>query len=102
MEIDFLRGGENSLRITHPLAAYPILFLSPVRRLWAETRKTIPFGCKIAFQPSGYPWGHRPDLPLDLGEAFRSAYELTTGGRPILYQSGPCQNRHWSRKTQPG
>jgi hypothetical protein len=30
-------------------------------------------------------WGERPDLPLDLAEAFRSAYELTTGGRPIDY-----------------
>jgi hypothetical protein len=26
-------------------------------------------------------------LPLDLAEAFRSAYELTTGGRPIRYKT---------------
>ena len=32
-------------------------------------------------------WGDRPDLPLDLSAAFRSAYDLTTGGRPIDYKT---------------
>jgi hypothetical protein len=32
-------------------------------------------------------WGDRPDLPVDLAAAFRSAYDLTTGGRPIDYET---------------
>jgi len=34
-------------------------------------------------------WSERPDLPLDLAEAFGAAYEPTTGGRPIPYKTEP-------------
>jgi hypothetical protein len=82
MEIDLLRGGDNPLRrrfLDLPLAPYFVVV----------ARKTVigrtEEGYRVRLQDElpvvGLPlWGDRPDLPLDLAAAFRSAYDLTTCG----------------------
>ncbi len=89
MEIDFLRAGENPLR--NPSAAVqPTPYFVFVARKTALGRneEDYPIRLQDRLPTIGLPLGdNRPDLPMDLGEAFRTAYYLTTGGRPIPYQS---------------
>jgi hypothetical protein len=89
MEIDFLRGGENPLR--NPSSAeQPTPYFVFVARKTALGRneEDYPIRLQDCLPTIGLPLGDtRPDLPLDLAEAFGSAYDLTTGGRPVAYRT---------------
>ena len=87
MEIDFLRGGDNPLRGHFPeLAPTPYFIFVARKNTIGRHEEEFPLRLQDPLPTIGLPlWGNRPDLPLDLAEAFRSAYDLTTGGRPIDY-----------------
>jgi len=89
LEIDLLRGGDNPLR-QHFSDLTPTPYFAFVGRktIGGRREEEYPIRLQDPLPTLGLPlWGERPDLPLDLAEAFRSAYELTTGGRPIRYKS---------------
>ena len=89
MEIDLLRGGDNPLR-NHfsDLAPTPYFVFVARKTIIGRTEEGFPVGLQDELPAVGLPlWGDRPDLPLDLAAAFRSAYDLTTGGRPIDYEA---------------
>jgi hypothetical protein len=91
MEIDLLRDGDNPLR-QHFSDLPPTPYFVFVARKTANGRKEegYPIHLQERLPTIGLPLGgERPDLPLDLAEAFRSAFELTTGGRPIHYTTEP-------------
>ena len=87
MEIDLLRGGENPARNLFselPATAYFIF----VARKTALGRKEEghPLSLRDPLPVIGLPLGPpRPDLPLDLAEAFRSAYHLSIRPGSIRY-----------------
>jgi len=87
MEIDLLRGGDNPLRGHFPDLDPTYYFVFVARKnTIGRNEESFPLRLQDRLPTIGLPlWGNRPDLPLDLGEAFRSAYDLTTGGRPINY-----------------
>jgi hypothetical protein len=91
MEIDFLRGGENTLR--NPSSAdqsTPYFVFVARKTTLGRNEEDYPIRLQDRLPTIGLPLGdNRPDLPLDLAEAFGSAYELSTGGRPIQYQTEP-------------
>jgi hypothetical protein len=91
MEIDFLRGGDNPLRLRFAdLPATPYFVFVGRKSIGGRKEEGYPIRLQDELPTIGLPlWGDRPDLPLDLAEAFRSAYDLTTGGRPIDYKSEP-------------
>lgn len=91
MEIDFLREGENPLRGHFPdLAPTPYFVFVARKSAIGRSEESFPLRLQDSLPTIGLPlWGVRPDLPLDLAEAFRSAYDLTTGGRPIQYANEP-------------
>jgi hypothetical protein len=88
MEIDFLRGGENPLRGHFPeVPPTPYFVFVGRKNTQGRHEESYPIRLQDPLPTIGLPlWGNRPDLPMNLGEAFRSAYELTTGGRRIRYQ----------------
>jgi Protein of unknown function (DUF4058) len=89
MEIDLLRGGVNPLRDHFPdLAPTPYFVFVARKNMIGRNEEGFPLRLQDALPTIGLPlWGERPDLPLELGAAFQSAYELTTGGRPINYST---------------
>ena len=89
LEIDLLRGGDNPLRRHFPeLPPAPYFAFVGRKNVSGRTEEEYPIRLQDSLPTIGLPlWGERPDLPLELTEAFRSAYELTTGGRPIQYQT---------------
>jgi hypothetical protein len=91
MEIDFLRAGHNPLRALFPDVATTPYFIFVARKTAiGRNEACFPLRLQDELPIVGLPlWGDRPDLPLDLAAAFRSAYDLATGGRPIRYQDEP-------------
>ncbi len=89
MEIDFLRGGTNPLREQFPdLEPTPYFVFVARKTEEGRNEEGYPIQLQDPLPTVGLPlWGGRPDLPLDLGAAFRSAYDLTCGGRPIDYRN---------------
>jgi hypothetical protein len=89
MEFDLLRGGDNPLRHHFSDLAPTAYFVFVARKtIVGRTEEGYPVGLQDELPAFGLPlWGDRPDLPLDLAAAFRSAYDLTTGGRPIDYET---------------
>lgn len=89
LEIDLLRGGDNQLRRHFSdLPSTPYFAFVGRKNTLGRTEEAYPIRLQDALPTIGLPlWGERPDLPLDLAEAFRLAYELTTGGRPIRYKT---------------
>jgi hypothetical protein len=89
LEIDLLRGGDNPLRRHFPdVPPTPYFAFVGRKSTIGRTEEAFPMRLQDSLPTIGLPlWGERPDLPLDLAEAFRSAYELTTGGRPIRYKT---------------
>jgi hypothetical protein len=88
MEIDLLRAGENPLRGHFPdLAPTPYFIFVARKTMIGRNEEGYPLRLQDPLPTVGLPlWDGRPDLPLDLGAAFRSAYDLTVGGRPIDYK----------------
>ena len=88
MEIDLLRGGDSPLRDHFPdLAPTPYFVFVARKNMIGRNEESYPLRLQDLLPTIGLPlWGDRPDLPLDLADAFRSAYDLTTGGRPIKYK----------------
>ena len=91
MDIDFLRGGDNPLPGHFPdLSPTPYFIFVARKNTIGRNEEGYPLRLQDPLPTVGLPlWGNRPDLPLDLAEAFRSAYDLTTGGRPIAYANEP-------------
>ena len=87
MEIDLLRAGDNPLRDRFPnLAPTPYFIFVARKTMLGRNEESYPLRLQDPLPTVGLPlWDDPPDLPLDLAEAFRSAYDLTTGGRPINY-----------------
>jgi hypothetical protein len=85
MEIDFLRAGKNPLREHFPeLDPTPYFVFVARKNDVGRNEEGYPIRLQDPLPTIGLPlWGGRPDLPLDLDAAFRSAYELTLGGRPL-------------------
>jgi hypothetical protein len=89
MEIDLLRGGDSPLRRHFSdLEPTPYFVFVARKLIGSRHEESYPIRLQDCLPTIGLPlWGERPDLPLDLGEAFHSAYDLTTGGRPIQYKT---------------
>jgi hypothetical protein len=96
LEIDLLRGGDNPLRGHFPeLSPTPYFAFVGRKNTIGRTEEAYPIRLQDSLPTIGLPlWGERPDLPLDLAEAYRSAYELTTGGRPIQYKTESIPEPH--------
>jgi hypothetical protein len=91
MEIDCLRGGENPLRnLSAAVQPTPYFVFVARKTALGRNEEDYPIRLQDRLPTIGLPLGdNRSDLPMDLGEAFRAAYYLTTGGRPIHYPSEP-------------
>lgn len=89
LEIDLLRGGDNPLRQHFPdLQPTPYFAFVGRKNTIGRTEEAYPIRLQDSLPTIGLPlWGERPDLPLNLAEASRLAYDLTTGGRPIRYKT---------------
>jgi hypothetical protein len=89
MEIDLLRDGENPLRDCFPdLLPTPYFVFVGRKTITGRKEEGYPIRLQDRLPTIGLPLGgERPDLPLDLAAAFHSAYDLTTGGRPIDYKT---------------
>jgi hypothetical protein len=89
MEIDLLRGGDNPLRRHFAdLAPTPYFVFVARKTVIGRTEEGYPIGLQDELPTVGLPLsGDRPDLPLELAATFRFAYDLTTGGRPIDYET---------------
>ena len=91
MEIDFLRAGENPSRDLFPELPPAPYFIFVARKTdRGRNEEGYPLALQDRLPVVGLPLGPgRPDLPLDLASAFRSAYDLSH--RPTwlrLYQEG--------------
>jgi hypothetical protein len=87
MEIDFLRAGENPSRALFPeLPRAPyFVFVARKTRL-GRNEEGYPMRLQDPLPTIGLPLGPpRPDLPLDLGAAFRSAFDLSARGGWVYY-----------------
>ena len=79
MEIDFLRAGENPSRDLFPELPRTPYFIFVARKTgMGRNEEGYPLRLQDSFPVVGLPLGPgRPDLPLDLAAAFRSAYDLS-------------------------
>jgi hypothetical protein len=79
MEIDFLRAGENSSRDRFPELPSTAYFIYVARKFgWGRQDEGYPLRLQDPLPRTGLPLGpNRPDLPMDLAQAFRAAYELS-------------------------
>jgi hypothetical protein len=79
MEIDFLRGGENPSRDLFPELPRTPYFIFVARKTgMGRNEEGYPLRLQDPLPVIGLPLGSgRPDLPLDLAAAFRSAYDLS-------------------------
>jgi len=91
MEIDLLRNGHNPSRDHFSDMPSTPYFVFVARKTTAgRNEEGYPIRIQDRLPTIGLPlWGNRPDLPLDLAQAFQAAYDLTTGGRPIDYKTEP-------------
>jgi hypothetical protein len=79
MEIDFLRDGENPSRDLFPELPQTPYFIFVARKTgMGRNEEGYPLRLQDPLPVIGLPLGpSRPDLPLDLAAAFRSAYDLS-------------------------
>ncbi len=79
MEIDFLRGGENPSRDLFPELPRTPYFIFVARKTgMGRNEEGYPLRLQDPLPVVGLPLGSgRPDLPLDLAAAFRSAFDLS-------------------------
>lgn len=79
MEIDFLRDGENPSRELFPELPRTPYFIFVARKTgMGRNEEGYPLRLQDPLPVVGLPLGSgRPDLPLDLATAFRSAYDLS-------------------------
>lgn len=79
MEIDFLRAGENPSRDLFPELPRTPYFIFVARKSgMGRNEEGYPLRLQDPLPVVGLPLGPgRPDLPLDLAAAFRSAYDLS-------------------------
>ncbi len=79
MEIDFLRAGENPSRDMFPELPRTPYFIFVARKTgMGRNEEGYPLRLQDPLPVMGLPLGPgRPDLPLDLAAAFRSAYDLS-------------------------
>lgn len=87
MEIDFLRAGENPSRDLFPELPATAYFIYVARKNgFARLDEGYPLRLHDPLPKIGLPLGPgRPDLPMDLACAFRSAYELGYRSNWLLY-----------------
>lgn len=88
MEIDLLRGGANPARDLFPeLPAAPYFIFVARKTGLGRNEEGHPLSLREPLPAIGLPLGPpRPDLPLDLAEAFRSAYDLSIRPGSIRYR----------------
>ena len=88
MEIDLLRGGENPSRDLFPELPEAAYFILVARKTGlGRNEEGHPLSLREPLPVIGLPIGPpRPDLPLDLAAAFRSAYDLSVRPGSIRYQ----------------
>jgi hypothetical protein len=88
MEIDFLRGGENPARDLFPELPEAAYFIFVARKTaLGRNDEGHPLSLRDPLPVIGLPLGPlRPDLPLDLADAFRSAYDLSIRPGSIRYR----------------
>jgi hypothetical protein len=91
MEIDFLRAGENPSRSLFPeLPRTPYFIFVARKTALGRNEEGYPLRLQDALPTIGLPLGPpRPDLPLDLAAAFRSAYDLSAHPGWINYAAEP-------------
>jgi Protein of unknown function (DUF4058) len=108
MEIDFLRDGENPSRDLFPeLPPTPYVIFVARKTGLGRLEQAYPLRLQDPLPVIGLPLGPpRPDLPLDLGAAFRAAYDLSVRPGSIRYsqESVPAPpldeaDAAWLRKT---
>ncbi len=87
MEIDLLRGGDNPSRQLFPeLPAAPYFIFIARKTAFGRNEEGYPLRLQDPLPVIGLPVGpSRPDLPLDLAAAFRSAYDLSVRPGSIRY-----------------
>ena len=105
MEIDFLRDGDNPSRDLFPELPRTPYFIFVARKTgMGRHEEGYPLELPDPLPVIGLPLGPgRPDLPLDLATAFRSAYDLShrpTWQRDYLEGQVPApplgdQDREW-------
>jgi hypothetical protein len=104
MEIDFLRAGDNPSRAMFPeLPTTPYFILVARKTGMGRNEEGYPLRLQEPLPTIGLPLGPpRPDLPLDLGAAFRSAYDLSARPGWIRYAEEPvpppplsAEDRSW-------
>jgi hypothetical protein len=88
MEIDLLRGGENPSRGQFPEFSAAAYFIFVARKTGlGRNEEGHPLSLREPLPVIGLPIGPpRPDLPLDLGDAFRSAYDLSIRPGSVRYR----------------
>jgi hypothetical protein len=87
MEIDLLRGGDNPSRHLFPeLPDMPYFIFVARKTALGRNEEGYPLQLQDPLPVVGLPLGPpRPDLPLDLGAAFRAAYDLSIRPGSIRY-----------------
>lgn len=87
LEIDLLRAGRNPLRERFPeLPRTPYFMFLARQKRPGRKEEGYPIRLQDPLPLIALPLREGlADLPLDLGAAFRSAYDLSFGGRPIRY-----------------
>jgi hypothetical protein len=87
MEIDFLRDGENPSRELFPELPPTPYFIFVARKTGlGRNEEGFPVRLQDPLPLIGLPLGpERPDLPLDLGAAFRDAFDLSIPPGRIHY-----------------
>jgi hypothetical protein len=88
MEIDLLRGGENPSRGLFPELPESAYFVFVARKTGlGRHEEGHPLSIRDPLPVIGLPLGPpRPDLPLDLAAAFRSAYDLSIRPGSVHYR----------------
>jgi hypothetical protein len=91
MEIDFLRAGENLSRAMFPeLPPTPYFVLVARKTGLGRNEEGYPLRLQDTLPTIALPLGPpRPDLPLEIGVAFRSAYDLSARPGWIRYGEEP-------------